>query len=196
MSDTPTTTDKPADKPDESKKDDKPADTKPSEAKPSSNSKDDDVEFDGPYDEERAKRKIAAQAADLRAAKAKLAEVEAAEQAKREAEMTEAQKAAARAEKAEERAAELERELLITKVSKETGVPEDLLKESGHKDDKGLRAYAEKLTAFKGTPAKDEKKPAPGAKPKPGLKPGSGSGTPEGEDVSSIAARIKSRRRH
>lgn len=192
MTDTTTTAtgDKPADAP----KDAKATETKTPETK-TPDTASDEAAFDGPYDEARAARKIAAQAADLKAAKARLAELDAAEQAKREADMTEAQKAAARAESAEKRADDAERKLLITTVATETGVPVALLEGSGHKDDKGLRAYAAELVAFKGEKPKEDKK-APGTKPKPGMKPGSGEGTAkEGEDVRAIADRIKARRR-
>lgn len=195
MPDTTATPAPKADKPADAPKDDKATEAKTPET-PSTDTAP-DVEFDGPYDEERAKRKMAAQAADLKAAKAKLAEHDAAEQAKREADMTEAQKVAARAEAAEKRADEAERKLLIATVSTETGVPTALLEGSGHKDDKGLRAYAAELVAFRGDKPKDDKKPAaPGGKPKPGLKPGSGEGSTNAEnDVEAIAARIKAKRR-
>lgn len=182
-----------APKADDKKPGDKPATTDAPKTDPAT-----DVAFDGPYDEDRAKRKIAAQAADLAAVKARLAEHDAAEQAKREADMTEAQKVAARAEAAEKRADEAERKLLIATVASDTGVPLTLLEGSGHKDDKGLRAYAAELVAFRGDKAAkdDGKKPAPGTKPKPALKPGSAEGTDNsGDDVDAIAARIKAKRR-
>jgi hypothetical protein len=144
------------------------------------------VEFDGPYDEERAKRKIEAQKADLDKVRAKLAEYEKADKERQQAEMSDLQKAVARAEAAEKELSELKRDAMVQRIAAEHDVPAELLTASTEDD---LKAQAAKVAELIG--ARKPQTPAPGAKPKPKLSPGSGGDAPEAIDHAALAARLR-----
>lgn len=149
---------------------------------PSADASADAVEFDGPFDEARAKRKIAAQKVDLDKARARIAAFEKAEHERREAEMTEVQKAQARAEAAEEKLAQTEIERLRASVAKEHDVPESLL--TGKTED-DMKAQAQALT--------DWRKPSSAStRPKAALVPGTGGSDADAAmDPVAMAERIR-----
>jgi hypothetical protein len=181
----------PIDAPADSSKDDAPAsstDSTKTDAEKASEdaAKDKDVEFDGPFDEERAKRKIAAMKADASRRAARLAELEAAQKARDEADMTEAQKAAARAEAAETELKELRRLRKVDELATSLGVPAVILTAA---DEDGIKAQAK---AFKDAVAEATKPTAPGGNsPKPRLTPGAAGTDTDEVDVAAMAARIK-----
>lgn len=147
------------------------------------------VEFDGPYDEDRAKRKIEAQKADLDKARARIAEFEKAENERQQAEMSDLQKAVARAEAAEKELGEVKRAALVKQIADEHDVPAELLTAATEDELKAQAAKVAELIGARKTP----QTPAPGAKPKPKLSPGSGGEAPEAIDHAAIAARIRRR---
>jgi hypothetical protein len=157
------------------------------------------IEFDGEYDAERAKRKIAAMAADKAKLQERLAKFEREAQERAEAEKTEYQKAIERAERAEkalaEREAEKERSKALKKALKDHGLDEEdaeLL--DGVPADK-LEARAQALAKRLGKSKKDTEEPIPG-KPKPKLAPGHKSPVDANTrvDANAIADRIANRR--
>ncbi|GAA0627301.1 hypothetical protein HPO96_36955 [Kribbella sandramycini] len=159
----------------------KTSETKTPEAKPA-------VEFDGPYDEDRAKRKIEAQKADLDKARARIAEYEKADNERQQAEMSDLQKAVARAEAAEKALAEREATDLKAKIAADADIPVELLTATTEDE---LKAQAATISALLGD--RKPKTPAPGAKPKPKLSPASGGDAPESIDHAAIAQRIRRR---
>lgn len=147
-----------------------------------------DVNFDGPFDEERAKRKIEAMKADAAKRSARLKELEDEKKARDEAEMTEAQKAAARAEAAEKELTELKRLRQVDELAKTLGVPAVILTAA---DEDGLKAQAK---AFKDAVAEATKTTAPGGNnPRVRLTPGAAGTETDAVDVEAMAGRIKGR---
>lgn len=160
------------------KKTDKPDDSTP------------EVTFDGPFDEERAKRKIAAQAADKAKMAARLAELEKLQKERDEADMTEAQKAAARAEAAEKELTELKRLRQVDELAKSLEVPSEILTAA---DEAGMKAQAK---AFKdAVEAATKKTNGPGGgKPQPRFTSGAGNDKDGSAiDYDAMATDIKSR---
>ncbi|WP_405061890.1 hypothetical protein OG474_09615 [Kribbella sp. NBC_01505] len=144
------------------------------------------VVFDGPYDEDRAKKKIEAQADDLKKAREKLAAFEAAEKTRAEAEMTELQRVQARADAAEKALAAATAQTLVATLAAEFGVPAVLLTAA---DEAGLRAQAEAIKALlpAGTPAA-----TPPGRPAPAATPGTGGAPATPLDAAAMADRIRS----
>lgn len=145
--------------------------------------------WDGDFDPDRAARLVTNLREESKKAKEELAELRKRLSEKEDAEKSEFQRLQERAERAEQELNQTRSALLVAEVSKEYGVPADLLTGSNREE---IEARAKALAEWAGAP----KRPAddvPG-KPKPKLVPGSGpanDGAPF--DPNAAAARIRAR---
>lgn len=147
--------------------------------------------WEGDFDEERAKRLVTNLREEQGKTKAELAELRKKLAEKEDAEKTEFQRLQERAERAETELNQTRSALLVAEISKEYGVPADLLTGSNREE---IEARAKALAEWAG-PGKRPADDVPG-RPKPKLVPGSGiaaDGDAESFDPAATAAKIRAR---
>lgn len=143
------------------------------------------VEFDGEFDAERAKRKIAAMAEDKAKLQERLAKFEREAQERADAEKSELQKAIERAERAEKAAAEHTKAEMKRTALKAAGLDDDMADFIHGDTAEELAARAKALAERLGTkPADADLK----SKPKAKLTPGHESTEDTGTDFDPIAS--------
>lgn len=141
--------------------------------------------FEGEFDAERAAKlvenlraDVAKRDADLKALKAQIEEKGGSEKTLQQ-----------RLDALESRAAEAERSLLVARVAKEQGVPDDLLEFLTGKDEAALKTQAERLAAHaKKQPADDVPR-----RPRPRLTPGHNGEDEEKFDADAVAKAARRR---
>lgn len=145
--------------------------------------------WDGDFDPERAARLVTNLRDESKKAKEELAELRKRLSEKEDAEKSEFQRLQERAERAETELNQTRSALLVAEVSKEYGVPADLLTGANREE---IEARAKALAEWAGA-AKRPADDVPG-KPKPKLVPGAGA-VDEGSpfDPNAAAARIRAR---
>ena len=145
--------------------------------------------WDGEFNADRAARLVTNLRDESKKAKEELAELRKRLSEKEDAEKSEFQRLQERAERAEVELNQTRSALLIAEVSKEYGVPADLLNGSNREE---IEARAKALAEWAGA-AKRPADDVPG-RPKPKLVPGTGSAD-EGSpfDPNAAAARIRAR---
>lgn len=143
--------------------------------------------WEGDFDPERAARLVTNLRDESKKAKDELADLRKKLSEKEDAEKSESQRLQERAERAEAELNQTRSALLVAEVSKEYGVPADLLSGSNREE---IEARAKALADWAG--AKRPAEEVPG-KPKPKLVPGSGSDTSEAFDPAATAAKIRAR---
>lgn len=147
--------------------------------------------WEGDFDPDRAARLVTNLREESKKAKDELAELRKKLTDKEDAEKSEFQRLQERAERAETELNQTRSALLVAEVSKEYGVPADLLTGSNREE---IEARAKALAEWAGAgkrPADD----VPG-RPKPKLVPGNGAATESSETFDPVATAAKIRARY
>lgn len=147
--------------------------------------------WEGDFDEDRAKRLVTNLREETKKTKDELAELRKKLHEKEDAEKSEYQRLQERAERAESELNETRSALLVAEVSKEYGVPAELL--TG-KDREEIEAKAKALSEWAGA-AKRPADDVPG-KPRPKLVSGTGAPDTDGEAFDPMATAKKIRERY
>lgn len=156
------------------------------------------VEFDGPFDEERAKRRIAAMADDKAKLQARLAEFEKKEKEREDAEKSDLQKALERAEAAEKRIAAREaadeHRKLVKAALKDANLSDDDAAFLTGSTAEELAASAKALAARLGVTKESKDKETTTRRPQPKLTPGHETNDSDGlGDLDALVDRIRAR---